>query len=181
MCIPNCSIRENLIKEKPSGGLGGHFGAHKTCEQLSHLYFWPKMRPKVDKYVKNCKVFQYAKGMSKNTSLYVPLTIPYRPWDMLSMDFVLGLPKTQRGNDKIFLVVERFSKMEHFIPCYKTSDVTHIANLFFKEIVRLHGLPKSIVSDKDKISWSFIEELVEETWHKIKFQFNLSPTNRWTN
>ena len=136
-------MRENLTKEKHTSGLGGHFGVDKTFEKLSHFYFWPKMRYEVEKYVKNCKVFQYAKGRSQNTGLYVPIPIPDRPWDMVSMYFVLGLPKTQKGNDTIFVVVVRFSKMAHFIPCYKTSVATHEANLFFEENVRLHGFPKS--------------------------------------
>jgi hypothetical protein len=149
LCILKCSIRENLLKEKHSRGLPRHFSHDKTFSKMNSSYFWLGMRTYVKKFVDRCIISQHMKGKRQNTGLYQPLPIPKRLWDAVSMDFILGLPRTQRGCDSIFVVVDRFSKMAHFIPCQKTSDATHIVNLFFKKVVRLHDLPRSIISDRD--------------------------------
>jgi hypothetical protein len=164
LCIPKCSMRDNLLKEKYSGGLDGIIGHDKTYTQLIFSYYWLCMRFDVKNFVEKCRILQYAKGNQHNKRLYQPFTIPNKPWDAISMDFVMGFPRTQRGNNSIFVVVDKFSKMAHFIPCHKTSDATHITNMFFKDIVRLDGLPRSIVSDRDI---KFVGHFWRNLWKKM--------------
>jgi hypothetical protein len=109
LCILKCSMRDNLLKEKHSGVLVGHFDHEKTFSKLNGSYYWLGMRTDVKKFVDRYRICQHTKGKRKNARLYQPLPIPERPWDEVSMDFLLGLPRTHRGYDSIFVVCSRIN------------------------------------------------------------------------
>ena len=123
-----------------------------------------------------CKVCEVSKGGATNAMLYMPLPIPEGPWMNVSMDFVLGLPRTQKDSDSIFVVVDRFSKMVHFIACKKTIDVVNMAQLYFREVYQLHGLPLSIVSDRDTRFFSHFSQCLGQLSHtKLDFSNAYHP------
>ena len=173
MCVPISSLRELLVREAHGGGLMGHFGVRKTLDVLTEHFFWPHMRRDVERVCGKCITCKQAKSRVLPHGLYTPLPIPSEPWVDLSMDFVLGLPRSKRGKDSVFVVVDRFSKMAHFIPCHKSDDANNIADLFFKEIVRLHGMPKTIVSDRDA---KFLSYFWKTLWGKLGTKLLFSTT-----
>ena len=176
LCIPKSSLQLLLLQESHGGGLMGHFGRDKTYDMLSTHYFWPKMKRDVERHVQRCTTCIQAKSKSNPFGLYMPLPIPHAPWSDISMDFVLGLPRSKHGHDSIFVVVDRFSKMAHFIPCHKTDDASHVANLFFREIIRLHGVPRTIVSDRDvKFMSYFWKTLMAKLGIKLLFSSASHP------
>jgi hypothetical protein len=149
LCVSAISIRLLFLHEAHGGGLMGHFGVKKIEDVLAAHFFWPKMRRDVECYVSWCTTYNKAKSQLNPHGLYIPLPIPSVPWEDISMDFILGLPKTKWGRDSIFVIVDRFSKMAHFIPCHKSDNASHVADLYFTEIVRLNGIPNTIILDRD--------------------------------
>ena len=173
LCIPASSVRLLLLQEAHGGGLMGHFGVKNTEDILATHFFWPKMRRDVERFVARCTTCQKAKSRLNPHGLYMPLPVPSVPWEDISMDFVLGLPRTKKGRDSIFVVVDRFSKMAHFIPCHKSDDAVNVADLFFREIIRLHGVPNTIVSDRDT---KFLSHFWRCLWAKLGTKLLFSTT-----
>jgi hypothetical protein len=129
-----------------------------------NFFFWSKMKRDVKRVCTRCVTCRQAKSRVLPHELYTPLPVLSAPWVDISMDFVLGLPRSRKGRDSIFVVVDRFSKMAHFISCHKIDDATHIADLFFREVVWLHGVPRSIVSDHDVKFLSYFGKSCGESW-----------------
>ena len=106
------------------------------------------MRKDVKRFVANCHTCRRTKPLRHAShGTLLPLPVPDRPWQDISMDFVVGLPKS-KGFDTIWVVVDRLSKQRHFVPCMTTIDAQGLATLFIDNIFRLHGLPDSIVCDR---------------------------------
>lgn len=129
LCIPVSSLRDAIIVESHSGGLAGHFGRAKTLALVRDQFYWPGMGKDVNRVVDRCRICHVSKTHGSNAGLYTPLPVPVAPWEDVSMDFVLGLPRTQRHKDSVMVVVDRFSKMAHFVPCSKTFDASQVARL----------------------------------------------------
>jgi len=119
----------------------------KIFDLLDRLYYWKEMRKQVDQYVWNCQSCERS-WTSRHATLGArcPLPLPENPWEDISINFVVGLPECE-GFNAICMVVDRLSKMLHFIPCHTTIDSLGLERLYLREVVCLHGLPPTIVSD----------------------------------
>jgi hypothetical protein len=143
-----------LLKEFHSTPQGGHSGFYKTYRRLAANVYWIGMKGAVQEFVRSCDICQRQKYLASSPGgLLQPLPIPERIWDDISMDFITGLPKS-KGFEAIFVVVDRLSKYCHFIPLKHPYTARSLADTFCKEIVRLHGIPLTIVSDRDPIFMS---------------------------
>ncbi|KAL4013607.1 hypothetical protein IC575_025779 [Cucumis melo] len=131
--------------------VGGHSGFLRTYKRLASELYWPSMKTDVKKYCEECIVCQRNKTMALSPAgLLTPLEVPLQVWNDISMDFIDAFPEA-KGFEVVFVVVDRLSKYSHFIPLKHPYTAKSVADVFVKEVVRLHGFPASIVSDRDKI------------------------------
>ncbi|GJT18490.1 transposon ty3-I gag-pol polyprotein [Tanacetum coccineum] len=152
------------MREAHTSKVAGHFGVTKTLQNLQRYVFWPQMHQDVNRFGKGCILCSTSKPFNRKVGLYTPLPVPSRPWESISMDFLGGLPKTRRGNDYLFVIVDRFSKMVVLIACKKTVTGEEAARLFFENVWKIFGLPKSIISDRDS---RFLSNFWCSLWSKM--------------
>jgi len=142
-------IRRTIIEAEHDSKIAGHFGTYKTIVRVRANVYWAKMDENITEFVRSCEVCQRNKVIRhKKFGLLEPLEVRMRAWTAISMDFIVGLQKSD-GNIKIWVIVDSFSKMADFIPLRTEEHIKELTLTFVKEIWRLHGLPESIVSDRD--------------------------------
>ena len=126
----------------------GHPRYHKTIATVMKQYFWSVMKKEIVEYISKCMKCKQVKVEHQHpVGLLQPLPVPEWKWEVISMDFITGLTMTWRQHDSIMVVVDKLTKATHFIPVKSTHKTDDIAKIFMKEIFKLHGLPKEIVSD----------------------------------
>ncbi|KAL0560646.1 hypothetical protein IC582_001055 [Cucumis melo] len=151
LCVPSDSaVKTELLFEAHSSPFSMHPGSTKMYQDLKRVYWWRNMKREVAEFVSKCLVCQQVKApRQKPAGLLQPLSIPEWKWENVSMDFITGLPRTLRGFTVIWVVVDKLTKSAHFVPGKSTYTASKWAQLYMSEIVRLHGVPVSIVSDRD--------------------------------
>uniref|UniRef100_A0A151U031 Glycerol-3-phosphate dehydrogenase [NAD(+)] n=1 Tax=Cajanus cajan TaxID=3821 RepID=A0A151U031_CAJCA len=177
LVLPRNSSRIPLIiQEFHASAMGGHAGVFRTFKRVSAAFFWKGMKKDITKFVTECHICQTNKYQTLAPGgLLQPLPILTQIWTDLSMDFIGGLPKAL-GKDTILVVVDRLSKYAHFLPLSHPYSTQEVAQVFIQEVVRLHGFPESIVTDRDKLFLSqFWSELFKSAGTKLKYTSAYHP------
>jgi hypothetical protein len=171
--IPNGSSRLQVMQYCHDNPMAGHFGIHKTLELVSRNYWWPHLREFVEDYVRSCDVCCWSKiPRHRPYGLLQPLSVPIGPWKSISMDFITDLP-ISKNFDAILTVVDRFTKMAHFLPCTKTTNSKETVDIVMKEVFRLHGFPNDIISDRGP---QFISKFWQHLLEMLKISCKLSSS-----
>jgi hypothetical protein len=153
-------IKKIILDEAHRSKFSIHPGSTKMFQELKQKFWWSNMKVDIAKYVAKCDTFHWMKASHlKSTGVLQPLSIPMWKWDDISMDFIVGLPLTARKKDSIWVIVDKLTKTSHFIAVHTTYSLQQYAELYMNQIVRLHGIPKTIISDRGN---QFVARLWEQ-------------------
>lgn len=168
----DASLRTRLLHECHDVATAGHLGKDKTLEQVKRRFYWPRMDSDVLQYVRTCDACQRNKPSQQATpGLLQPLPIPDHPWQQVTMDLITQLPKSSRGHDAIVVFVDKLTKMVHLVATKTEITAPQLAQIFWTTVVRHHGLPSSIVSDRDP---RFTGHFWQALWKCLGTQLTMS-------
>jgi hypothetical protein len=177
LVVPNQpKLRSMLLEKAHDSRLSGHMGISKTRRLIQKYYWWKGISRTVKQYVKSCLTCQRNKNSTqKQAGELQPLPIPGGKWWTVTMDFITGLPMVQ-GFDAILVFTDKLSKMVHFAPCATDCTAQKAAELFIREVVRLHGLPRTLISDRDsRFTSAFYSEVMQALQVKQLFSTAYHP------
>ena len=151
VCVPDDNdLRKSILEEAHNGSFSIHPGSTKMYQDLKISFWWSGMKRDFSEFVTKCLVCQRVKAEHQVPSrLLQPIRIPEWKWDRITMDFVVRLPLTRRKHDSVWVVVDQLTKSSHFLPVRADYSLDKLVELYIKEIVRLHGIPVSIIADRD--------------------------------
>ena len=178
VCVPDDNdLRKAILDEAHSGSFAIHPGSTKMYQDLKMSFWWSRMKRDVSEFVTKCLVCQRVKAEHQVPSgLLQPIRIPEWKWDRITMDFLVGLPLIGRKHDSFWVVVDRLTKSTHFLPVRTDYSLDKLAELYIKEIVRLHRIPISIFSDRDpRFTSRFWEKLQEAMGTRLNFSIAFHP------
>ncbi|GJV88981.1 putative reverse transcriptase domain-containing protein, partial [Tanacetum coccineum] len=181
LCLKNRSwiprfddLRALIMHESHKSKYSIHPGSDKMYQDLKKLYWWPNMKAEIATYVKKCMTCAKVKAeYQKPSGLLVQPKIPEWKWENITMDFVTKLPKTASGQDMIWVIVDRLTKSAHFLPAKENDSMEKLTRQYLKEVVSRHGVPVSIISDRDG---RFVSQFWQSLQEAFGTQLDMSTT-----
>lgn len=151
LCVPNDSeLKRQILQQGHNSKLSIHPGNTKMYQDLKLNFWWPGMKKEIAEFVSKCLHCQQVKAEHQQPAgLLQPLPIPEWKWEHITIDFIVRLPRSSKGMDSIWVIVNRLTKSAHFLPVKIIYNADKLATIYINEIVRLHGVPVSIVFDRD--------------------------------
>ncbi|WKA04339.1 hypothetical protein VitviT2T_022388 [Vitis vinifera] len=178
LCVPkDVELRNELLADAHRAKYTIHPGNTKMYQDLKRQFWWSGMKRDIAQFVANCQICQQVKAEHQRPAgLLQPLPIPEWKWDNITMDFVIGLPRTRSKKNGVWVIVDRLTKSAHFLAMKTTDSMNSLAELYIQEIVRLHGIPVSIVSDRDpKFTSQFWQSLQRALGTQLNFSTAFHP------
>jgi len=178
ICVPEVkAIRDMILREAHESAYSIRPGCTKMYLDLKQKYWWYGLKRDVAEYVALCDTCQRVKAEHQRLAgLLQPMKIPEWKWEEVGMDFIVGLPHTQRGYDSIWVIVDRLTKVAHFLPVKTTNSGARLAELYMEWIVFLHGVPKKIVSNRaTQFTSTFRKAVHDSLGTKLNFSTGYHP------